>query len=114
MPITGRGWELHVKRLVLQTHARVTRTYASYQVHRDGVAVADLFGAPLRMQGTGRQRAQPGHKDQGGPLPAVDPFRPEIQDDRFFHDRLVGTDTRFDRARVSSCSALESGHSVQL
>jgi hypothetical protein len=53
MPITGRGWELHVKRLGLQTHARVTRTYASYQVHRDGVADARLFGHLCECTGPG-------------------------------------------------------------
>jgi hypothetical protein len=53
MPITGHGWELHVNRLGLQTHGRVTRTYSSYQVHRDGVAVADLFGHFCECKGPG-------------------------------------------------------------
>jgi hypothetical protein len=53
MPITGRGWELLVKRLGTQTHARVTRTYASYQVHRDGVADAALFGHLCECKGPG-------------------------------------------------------------
>ena len=53
MPITGHGWELHVNRLGLQTRGRVTRTYSTYQVHRDGVAVADLFGHVCECTGPG-------------------------------------------------------------
>ncbi len=53
MPITGHGWELHVIRLGLQSHAGVTRTYATYQVHRDGVAIAKLFGHICECTGPG-------------------------------------------------------------
>jgi hypothetical protein len=53
MPIKGHGWELHVQRLGLQTHGGVTRTYASYQAHRDGVAIADLFGHLCECIGPG-------------------------------------------------------------
>jgi hypothetical protein len=53
MPISGRGWELHVQRLGLQTHGGTTRTYASYQAHRDGVAIANLFGHLCECTGPG-------------------------------------------------------------
>ena len=53
MPITGHGWELHVNRLGLQTNGRTTRTYSTYQAHRDGVAIADLFGHICECTGPG-------------------------------------------------------------
>jgi hypothetical protein len=53
MPITGHGWELHVNRLGLQTHGGATRTYSTYQVHRDGVAIANLFGHICECPGKG-------------------------------------------------------------
>jgi hypothetical protein len=53
MPITGQGWELLVKRLGLQTRGGVTRTYATYQVFRDGVASADLSGHLCECKGPG-------------------------------------------------------------
>ena len=53
MPITGHGWELHVVRLGLQKQGRTTRTYATYQAHRDGVAIAKLFGHICECTGPG-------------------------------------------------------------
>jgi hypothetical protein len=53
MPITGRGWELHINRLGLQKHGRITRTYSTYQAHRDGVAIASLFGHICECTGPG-------------------------------------------------------------
>ena len=37
MPITGRGWELHVERLCLHQHGELRRTYGRYAVYVDGV-----------------------------------------------------------------------------
>jgi hypothetical protein len=53
MPITGQGWELLVNRLGLQTRAGVTRTYATYQVFRDGVPIANLSGHLCECKGPG-------------------------------------------------------------
>lgn len=61
MPITGQGWELQVTRLGLQTHLGVTRTYSTYQAHRDGVAIADLFGHICECTGKG-DNTTPGNK----------------------------------------------------
>jgi hypothetical protein len=61
MPITGQGWELQVTRLGLQTHLGVTRTYSSYRAHRDGVAIANLFGHICECTGKG-DNTTPGNK----------------------------------------------------
>jgi hypothetical protein len=53
MPITGHGWELLVTRLGLQSHGGVTRTYATYQAHRDGVMIPALFGHLCECTGPG-------------------------------------------------------------
>jgi len=53
MPITGHGWELLVKRLGLQSHGGITRTYASYQAHHDGVAIPELSGHICECIGPG-------------------------------------------------------------
>jgi hypothetical protein len=70
MPITGRGWELHVNRLGIQTHLGVTRTYSTYQAHRDGVAIADLFGHICECPGKGdNTTADNGKRVEAGRYP---------------------------------------------
>jgi hypothetical protein len=59
MPITREGWELLVTRLGLQTRGDVTRTYATYQAFRDGVAIANLSGHICECKGPG-DNAHPG------------------------------------------------------
>jgi hypothetical protein len=56
MPITGRGWELHVQRLGLHPAGARTRTYGSYQVHVDGVAQPGLEGFMCESPGPGDNR----------------------------------------------------------
>jgi hypothetical protein len=62
MPITGRGWELLVTRLGLQSHGSKTRTYSTYQAHRDGVAIASLFGHICECPGLGDNAHKGNHK----------------------------------------------------
>jgi hypothetical protein len=53
MPIAGRGWELHVTRLGLQSAGAKKRTYASYQAYQDGQPLADLSGFLCECVGPG-------------------------------------------------------------
>src|ERR1700759_3186685 len=74
MPITGHGWELLVTRLGLQTHGGVTRTYSTYQVHRDGVAVANLFGHICECKGPGDNAHSRSTRIQAGRYPLSTQF----------------------------------------
>ena len=74
MPITGRGWELHVNRLGLQRHGRVTRTYSSYQAHRDGVAIATLFGHICECTGPGDNVHKAAKRIEAGRYPLSTQF----------------------------------------
>jgi hypothetical protein len=62
MPITGRGWELLVTRLGLQSRGHETRTYSTYQAHRNGVAIAKLFGHICECSGPGDNAHSGNHK----------------------------------------------------
>jgi hypothetical protein len=62
MPITGRGWELLVTRLGLQSRGHETRTYSTYQAHRDGMAIANLFGHICECPGLGDNAHSGNHK----------------------------------------------------
>ena len=69
MPITGHGWELHVARLGLQKQGRITRTYATYQAHHDGVAIANLFGHICECTGPGDNLHRNGKRIEAGRYP---------------------------------------------
>jgi hypothetical protein len=52
--IEGRGWELHVKRLGLQSRTgEPTRTYGAYQVFIDGQRILELAGHICERTGPG-------------------------------------------------------------
>lgn len=54
MPITGSGWELHVKRTGEQPRpGKHNRTVSTYQVFHDGAPVAGLIGFFAERQGPG-------------------------------------------------------------
>ena len=74
MPITGSGWELHIERLGLQHHQGVTRTYSRYQAHRDGVAIAGLFGHICECIGSGDNSAPNGKRIEAGRYPLSTQF----------------------------------------
>lgn len=74
MPTTGRGWELHINRLGLQTHGRVTRTYSTYQAHRDGVAIADVFGHICECKGPGDNVHRTAKRIEAGRYPLSTQF----------------------------------------
>lgn len=56
MPITGRGWEMHVVREVEQTLGSRTRTVGRYRVYHDGVPQEGfaMAGALAEAGGPGR------------------------------------------------------------
>ncbi len=59
MPIKSEGWELLIKRLGIHKSGSKTRTYAEYQVFRDGNAVSGLGGFICECPG-------PGDNDEAG------------------------------------------------
>lgn len=54
MPITNKGWELHVKRLGVQKKGSLKRTYGDYQVYIDGKAEG-VFPATCAKRSAQRQ-----------------------------------------------------------
>ena len=52
MPISGKGWELHVVRSAEQSRGNRKRTIGSYTIYHDGVATA-LSGATVEAKGPG-------------------------------------------------------------
>ena len=53
MPISGRGWELHVERLGVQIAGPQRRTYGSYQAFQDGNPLGGLSGYICECVGPG-------------------------------------------------------------
>jgi len=53
MPITGKGWELHIVRKNEQARDRRRRTVGTYKVFHDGRAVAGLSGTVAETRGPG-------------------------------------------------------------
>jgi hypothetical protein len=74
MPITRRGWELHIIRLGIQKRGRVTRTYSTYKAHRDGVAIAGLSGHICECKGPGDNVHRDGKRIQAGRYPLSTQF----------------------------------------
>lgn len=56
MPISGTGWELHLKRLGMHKSGTKQRTYGSYQVYIDGEPVPSLTGFICERLGPGDNR----------------------------------------------------------
>ena len=72
MPITGQGWELHIKRQSTQRRASdgKVRTIGSYQVFHDGQPVAGLSGLTAESRGPGDNSvAQNGKRIKAGRYP---------------------------------------------
>ena len=42
MPITGQGWEIHIRRVLEQARGSKTRTVGTYQIFHDGVAASSI------------------------------------------------------------------------
>lgn len=61
MPITGRGWEMLIVRLGIHDKGPRPRTYGTYQVFHDGVAVQALSGHVCECAGPGNTIADSGH-----------------------------------------------------
>lgn len=53
MPITGQGWELHIKRNSVQKLGSRARTIGTYQVYHNGAAVPGLSGVTAESRGPG-------------------------------------------------------------
>jgi hypothetical protein len=75
MPITGQGWEIHVRRVSQQTRGGETRTVGAYQVFHDGQAAPPVsVGAALvPLSGTTAESPGPGQNDH--PATDEDPSR---------------------------------------
>jgi len=70
MAITGRGWELFVKRESIQKLASKMRSYGRYQVFLDGAEVAGLSGYMCESAGPGdNQHANNGKRIEPGRYP---------------------------------------------
>lgn len=52
MPISGRGWELHIRRLEVQTNGDLRRTYGEYETFLDGAQLG-LSGHVCECAGPG-------------------------------------------------------------
>lgn len=53
MPITGKGWELHIQRLSVQRKDQKIRTVGTYTVFHDGVEQPNLSGGTAEPRGPG-------------------------------------------------------------
>ncbi|MGO7207109.1 peptidase S8/S53 subtilisin kexin sedolisin, partial [Rhizobium ruizarguesonis] len=70
MPITNKGWELHVKRLGVQKKGSLKRTYGDYQVYIDGKAEGGLSGHMCETIGPGdNKKKNNGKRIQQGTYP---------------------------------------------
>ena len=63
MPITGQGWEFHVRRLGLHKRGQQQRTYGSYEVFIDGVSAAQ---SDPELKGNICETIGPGSNDHKG------------------------------------------------
>src|SRR4051812_18289627 len=66
MPITGKGWELHVRRLLEQSGGGRKRTVGAYQVFHDGVAAVptiEVDGIDVPLSGTTAESPGPSQND---------------------------------------------------
>ncbi|MEA3064665.1 MAG: hypothetical protein QOJ27_1111 [Sphingomonadales bacterium] len=76
MPISGSGWELHVRRLLEQTGGGKTRTVGAYQVFHDGVAASHSMvvdGVDVPLSGTTAE--SPGPSQNAHPATPKNPSR---------------------------------------
>ena len=53
MPISGKGWELHLNRLGIHVSGSRQRTYGEYQIYHDGKPVPTLMGHMCECVGPG-------------------------------------------------------------
>jgi hypothetical protein len=82
MPITGKGWELLVTRLGIQSSAQCPRTYGTYQAFLNGQKIAELSGDVCECPGPG-ENDTPGSQEnrkriKAGPYPLWTVFRPHF------------------------------------
>lgn len=72
MPITGQGWEIHIKRESTQRRASdgKVRTIGTYQVFHNGRAVSGLSGVTAESRGPGNNSvARNGKRVEAGTYP---------------------------------------------
>jgi hypothetical protein len=70
MPITGKGWELHIIRKEVQQRRGRFRTIGDYQVFHDGKAQPKLKGTAVETKGPGDNRvAGNGRRVEAGIYP---------------------------------------------
>jgi hypothetical protein len=58
MPITGKGWELHVMRQSVQERRGRSRTIGAYQIFHDGAPQANLAGTSVETKGPGDNKVR--------------------------------------------------------
>lgn len=112
MPITGQGWEIHVRRLSEQRRGSRRRTVGAYQVFHDGRAAAPVpvGGVSVPLSGTTAESPGPGQNDHpateaapsrilpgryplktsGGPTHVTTGFRSDLQ----IRSRMPGVELR--------------------
>lgn len=75
MPITGQGWEIHIRRVAEQSRGPKTRTVGTYQVFHDGRAAASIAvgGVGVPLSGTTAESKGPGQNAH--PATAAKPSR---------------------------------------
>jgi hypothetical protein len=76
MPITGQGWELHIRRLLEQSGGGRKRTVGAYQVFHNGVAAAHMIevdGVDVPLSGTTAESPAPSQNDH--PATPANPSR---------------------------------------
>lgn len=70
MPISGRGWELHIVRQSEQTRNGRRRTIGTYQVFHDGAAQPALSGTSVETKGPGNNQVSGnGRRVEAGTYP---------------------------------------------
>lgn len=69
MPITGQGWEIHIKRVKEQTRGGRKRTVGSYQVYHNGTPAnsVSINGGAVPLSGTTAESKGPGQNAQQRP-----------------------------------------------
>ena len=75
LPVTGQGWEIHIKREATQTRAGRTRTVGHYQVYHDGEPQVSfrLGDRDVPLSGTTAEQKGPGQNET--PATSANPTR---------------------------------------
>ncbi len=103
MPITGNGWELHIRRLSIHRSGAKVRSYGQYQVFLDGGDVDGLSGYVCESVGPGDNTVgENGKRIEAGSYPLWTQFGEKYKSVGYSTDLVTPGALRMPGIRVGS------------